>query len=79
MASKTQLSNDNRRKVLALTKASPLSFITNATADTLDAESLPKSKVVEFDNSYKDLSGFLVSKTNKQQIQKKTKRSTNQM
>lgn len=46
--SNTQLSNNNRLKTLV--NASPLSVITNATADTSDAKSVAKSEAAEFDN-----------------------------
>lgn len=49
----TQLSNNNKLKVL--TKVSLLSLITNAIADTLDIESIAKSKAVKFDKDQNNL------------------------
>lgn len=44
-----QLSNDNRPKPLV--KASPLSLVTNETADSSNIKLIAESKVTKFDNN----------------------------
>lgn len=62
-----QLSNDNRPK--ALVKASSLSLITNATADTFDAKWIVEFEFAKFDNDQNDLIvAFIPSKNDKQQV-----------
>lgn len=80
--SSAQLSNDNRPK--ALVKASPLSLVTNAIADTSDAESVAESEAAEseaaeFDDDQDDLiAAFLATEADEQQIQKKKDKKANQ-